>query len=736
VATRERPRRETEGAEQHEKRPDNIEQLLALGWVLGSARAKRPKGSHGHLSEPASPEGLRRAVERGEQVYVALEPSGLIDIDIDVRRNDNGHRTVDGFLTLERLEKQAGPLFAVCAYTSPQGGQHHLFKRPDDERLATLPEGHIGPGVEVKLHSATIPPSEGYEWLPRRSPWDWKPSALPDQWLALIIRERTKHRDASRNGSSNGRYQMPEHVAKEEQHEQLIRYLGQKITQGLSEEECLALAHEVNETNFEAPLPEHEIAYQVHHACSNFERGNNGKWKPRSPNGATRARAQNEAEAQDDLSSFSSFRSYDWPAPMGEAAYHGLTGRIVRKIEPETEADVHAVHFQFLAGAGNAMGRMPHIMVGADRHGTNLNLAVVGETASGRKGVSKGQAFRPVAAVDPVWAKDRQAGGLSSGEGVIYALRDPQSKTKIDKDGNERVEIVDEGVRDKRLMVVETEFARTLEASYREGNTLSTVLRQGWDGYTLQNLTKNSPLKASDPHLSVVAHITPADLLSKLRSADLANGFANRFLFVLVRRSRELPFGGAIDDVDFGREFEELRSALTWARFQVRKFGLDEDVRKRWPAVYSQLLRERPGPVGQLVARAPAHIRRIALIYAVLDKSRLIRWPHIEAALAVWRYAEHSAAILFGEATGNPLADELLDALRNAGSEGLSRTEIRDHFSRNRSADEIDEALRTLEESDSAYRETVSTAGRPIERWFAALRSYDKNDINDQRSAT
>ena len=32
-----------------------------------------------------------------------------------------------------------------------------------------------------------------------------------------------------------------------------------------------------------------------------------------------------------------------WPAPPGPAAYHGLLGEIVRKLEPETEADPVAI---------------------------------------------------------------------------------------------------------------------------------------------------------------------------------------------------------------------------------------------------------------------------------------------------------------------------------------------------------------------------------------------------------
>ena len=38
-----------------------------------------------------------------------------------------------------------------------------------------------------------------------------------------------------------------------------------------------------------------------------------------------------------------------------------------------------------------------------------------------------------------------------------------------------------------------------------------------------------------------------------------------------------------------------------------------------------------------------------SVIYALLDQSLEIRWPHLKAALAVWRYCEQSARWLFGD---------------------------------------------------------------------------------------
>ena len=57
---------------------------------------------------------------------------------------------------------------------------------------------------------------------------------------------------------------------------------------------------------------------------------------------------------------------------LAAAAFHGITGRIVRTITPHTEADPAAILLQFLAAFSNLVGPAPHCMVESTRHGLNL----------------------------------------------------------------------------------------------------------------------------------------------------------------------------------------------------------------------------------------------------------------------------------------------------------------------------------------------------------------------------
>ena len=84
----------------------------------------------------------------------------------------------------------------------------------------------------------------------------------------------------------------------------------------------------------------------------------------------------------------------------------------------------------------------------------------------------------------------------------------------------------------------------------RDGNTLSVSIRQAWDTGDLRTMTKNSPARATDAHVSIVGHITRDELLRKLNSTEMANGFANRILWACTTRSKELPEGGNLTDAD------------------------------------------------------------------------------------------------------------------------------------------------------------------------------------------
>jgi hypothetical protein len=400
-----------------------------------------------------------------------------------------------------------------------------------------------------------------------------------------------------------------------------------------------------------------------------------------------------------------------WPV-LDEAALYGLAGDVVRTIEPHTEGDPVALLVNFLVMFGSAVGRSPHARVGAAKHHANLYAIHVGETARARKGTAHGEAQRVMERADPEW-KARVQGGLSSGEGLIYAVRDPI--WKLNRDGE--LKLVDPGIDDKRLLAVESEYSAVLRVAGRDGNTLSEPIRRAWDGDDLRTLTRSAPIMATAPHISVLGHITIRELLRELSETYQANGFANRNLFVCVQRSRELPHGGELPDAEVTALAMRVRAALDAAR-RIGPVRRDAETDRVWEAVYSALTAARPGMLGAITARAEAQVLRLSLLYALLDLSQDIRRVHLEAALAVWQYAEDSARFIFGDATGDPVADQILTALRRTGR--MTQTQISELFGRNHKAGRLERALATLLAAvlvRTWQGETVS--GRPPVHWEA-----------------
>jgi hypothetical protein len=237
-------------------------------------------------------------------------------------------------------------------------------------------------------------------------------------------------------------------------------------------------------------------------------------------------------------------------------------------------------------------------------------VSLVGTTSKGRKGTSWEHIRRIFEALDHEWTC-KVPSGLSSGEGLIWAVRNPIIKKQPVREKGRVVDYQDvtedHGVSDKRLLVFEPEFASVLNMFRREGNVLSALLRQAWDTGDLSILTKNSPAKATGAHISVITHITQSEL-SILDAISLRNGFANRFLWVMVRRSKHLPEGGNISRVNFEPIIKRLRKAVDFARCDMQLLR-DPEAQDLWIKNYRELSCERPGSYGYVTARGEAQVR-------------------------------------------------------------------------------------------------------------------------------
>ena len=153
---------------------------------------------------------------------------------------------------------------------------------------------------------------------------------------------------------------------------------------------------------------------------------------------------------------------------------------------------------------GNYIGRKAFFQVGQTKHHTNLFACIIGRSSRARKGTSHDYVQELFKRVDAFYSTQFR-GGLSTGEGLIWAVRDPIYKMQFNKRENtsERV-MIDEGVSDKRLLIIEPEFARPLRVMSKPSSTLSSVLRLAWDKGDLETMTRVETAKATNAHISFV----------------------------------------------------------------------------------------------------------------------------------------------------------------------------------------------------------------------------------------
>lgn len=661
-----------------------LKQALALasrGFRVHPLEGKRPILKGWPQQATTDADRVREWWSEHPEANVGIATGGgFVAIDVDPR--NGGDRSIG------QLEETFGPLPADVR-TTTGGGGWHLWCQSNGR---AVPSGKLALGIDVKSNGGQIvaPPSvhpdtgKKYKWATGRGT---ALDALPllPEWVADRLAEERVSIPA----------EVPDVINEGQRDDVLISLAGSMRRRGMSEAGMLAALRAENETRCRPPLSDEQVS-KIAKSAAGWAPGDTSHPSHPSPPGGR-------------------------PPALDEAALQGVAGDVVRAIEPHTEADPAGILVQFLVMAGNAMGRAPGFTVEADRHGCNLFAVLVGDSSKGRKGVSFGQAKRPIMLADESWSECILS-GASSGEGLINAVRDPSLNLKQ--------EVVEPGADDKRALIYEPEFASVLRRMRGEGNSLGALLRQAWDGGRLSTLTRHNPLKASDSHVSMIAHITRVELQREFTNTDTANGFGNRLLWVRVQRSKSLPHGGNLGSIDWSPVVDRIREALQRAQgADTLMLPLSPKAALLWEREYERLTEGGQDMFSAVTSRGEAQVRRLAVIYAVLDGAREVKVQHLRAALAVWRYCEESARDLFGDRTGDDVADRILAALQES-PDGLTRQAITvDVFGRHMKKDRIDVALSDLQVSGRAYARTQKTGGRPAERWHAT--ANDAKDAKD-----
>jgi Protein of unknown function (DUF3987) len=385
------------------------------------------------------------------------------------------------------------------------------------------------------------------------------------------------------------------------------------------------------------------------------------------------------------------------PGPLwNDKILYGIAGEIVRKVSAHCESHPAGMLLDFLVSFGSIVGRGPYFNIGATKHFTNEFMCRVGDSSKSRKGTGRDAIDDVLKHIDPKWYADRVTSGFGSAEAIISQIKDTTTEMRQVKGVYSPVVV--RGVDDKRLCIREGEIASVFVLTGKTESRADIVFRDGWDGKALRNIVKgktteglSNSAKCEEPHLSISGDTTIHELRRKMPQGSDENGFGNRFIYVYVYRVKDCPLGGP--QLDWSKEIEQLCLTLQWAK-KVKHISMTGAARQWWVDKYHSLEHDGPdGLAGKMTARAPAHVRRLAMLYALLDHSDQIDTKHFQAAMKLWNYCSESAVFIFGGATSEQLRIQNWIGLRQTATYKQVRDEL---YQRNKPVGEIKADLAAL----------------------------------------
>lgn len=208
------------------------------------------------------------------------------------------------------------------------------------------------------------------------------------------------------------------------------------------------------------------------------------------------------------------------------------------------------------------------------------------------------------------------------------------------------------------MWVFEPEFQNVLAQGKREGNTLSSALRDVWDGGDIKPATKSNRIWATRPHIGLHGCITPGELLQGLEANEITNGFANRFLMVWAERTCLVPVPPETPQETVAALADRVAMVIRWATghypspsaMYSRPMRLSPAAESAWTEAYFHLKKRDQSSerITALLERRAPITRRLAALFAATDQQTLVEIHHLEAALAWADYHRASVEWIFG----------------------------------------------------------------------------------------
>lgn len=402
----------------------------------------------------------------------------------------------------------------------------------------------------------------------------------------------------------------------------------------------------------------------------------------------------------DELGKARYFRRLDTPKEIdrarpqaSDALFPGILGDVVQLCTKKSEAVAIAVAAHTLAWFSALVGPTRYYSIGDEQRRLNDFFLLVGPSASG-KGTSE---YGPKLIFKRVEEKlqeyfadawqqgmtegiaeypqlDVHEGGLSSGEGLAAAKAD--SLKPMDK-GDPPIEVPD-----KRFLIIESEFGNILNMAERQGNTLSHVLRNGFDGKTIRPLTKRDRVCCTDPYFVLVGNITPGELSGHRKGAVMTvNGMLNRMLILWTQSTQCHAFPAPMCENQVSLLAQRIAGHVIKARngsfeihwrkqdAQARPVIMTDDALQFWVTIYPSLVNMPDCELVQsLCRRHRLHVLIIAALMALINGRDAMSSQDLKAALGWSEYSRKSVVHAY-----NHFMEQQVSQYRREIAEGILR---------------------------------------------------------------
>lgn len=346
--------------------------------------------------------------------------------------------------------------------------------------------------------------------------------------------------------------------------------------------------------------------------------------------------------------------------PPPNVAMRGWVADYIETVSPTTEA-VPAFHLGCgLAVAGSLMGRRVGLECGEIVY-PNLFLLLVGPSGNSRKDTAIKRALRLIS--------DSHLLGGNVNVAEVKIATDVASSEGITRQLSEH----------PNSLLYLTEFSKAVNNSRREGTkTITNTLMQAWDTpVVMQNMTKASPIEARFPFLSILAATQPEILADLMTDADIYSGFANRFLFICGGKGEPKPWPPALSKADSGRLYLDVMDAIK--HYGEGTIGRTDEADAYWQDWYlafhgNTALSDEESA---MVTRHPALALKLALIYAILDRSKRIDREHLEIGTAIVEWSWRNIRPMlptWGGSIDNKIQAKIIETLRARGP--MSRRDL------------------------------------------------------------